>query len=220
MDIPFTIDDFLGVFKTYNRAIQPAQLVAYVLGFAAWGFAIRGGRRASTVVLTVLAAFWAWTGAVYHVLFFSTINVAAYAFGALFILQAGLLLYAVFRTPPLDFRFAPTVSHVAGSVFIVYAMGVYPVLNYVFDHTYPGMPVFGVTPCPTTIFTFGVLLYSKNRVPPYLIVAPALWSLVGTSAAVNLRIFEDYGLVLAGIVGTTMLLAAKEGKHGEYGSNR
>lgn len=67
------------------------------------------------------------------------------------------------------------------------------------------MPVFGVTPCPTTIFTFGLLLWTASRVPLYIIVIPFIWSLIGVSAAINLGIIEDYGLVVAGVAGSILI---------------
>jgi hypothetical protein len=56
------------------------------------------------------------------------------------------------------------------------------------------------------IFTFGVLLWTDKKVPLYVLVIPLLWSLIGFSAAFLLRISEDIGLLLAGIIATTLLL--------------
>ncbi len=33
--LPFTLEQFLNVFATYNKAIWPAQILAYVLGAVA-----------------------------------------------------------------------------------------------------------------------------------------------------------------------------------------
>jgi hypothetical protein len=66
--------------------------------------------------------------------------------------------------------------------------------------------MFGVAPCPTTIFTFGILLWTIKKVPAYLLVIPFLWSIVGISAAINLRVPQDYGLVVAGFLGTILIL--------------
>ena len=33
--LPFTIDQFFGVFEQYNQAIWPIHIVAYILGIAA-----------------------------------------------------------------------------------------------------------------------------------------------------------------------------------------
>ncbi|MBP1750889.1 MAG: hypothetical protein H6Q52_3428 [Deltaproteobacteria bacterium] len=40
----------------------------------------------------------------------------------------------------------------------------------------------------------------------YLLVIPLLWSIVGMSAAVNLRVPQDYGLVVSGVLGTVLVL--------------
>ena len=59
------------------------------------------------------------------------------------------------------------------------------------------------------IFTFGILLYSVHRIPWYIIIIPLLWSIVGFSAAMNLGIQEDYGLVIAGLLSAAILLFGK-----------
>jgi hypothetical protein len=47
---------------------------------------------------------------------------------------------------------------------------------------------------------------STKLVPAYLLVIPFLWSVVGMSAALNLRVPQDYGLVVAGVLGTTLIM--------------
>ena len=59
-------------------------------------------------------------------------------------------------------------------------------------------PVFGVAPCPTTIFTFAVLIVL--RAPLKLSLIPLLWAAIGTSAAVLLGVKEDFGLAAAGLM--------------------
>jgi hypothetical protein len=66
--------------------------------------------------------------------------------------------------------------------------------------------MFGVAPCPTTIFTFGILLWATKPVPAYLLIIPLLWSFFGIIAAVNWRVYQDYGLVVAGVLGTILIL--------------
>ncbi|HXV44590.1 MAG TPA: DUF6064 family protein, partial [Anaerolineae bacterium] len=70
---------------------------------------------------------------------------------------------------------------------------------------YPQSPTFGL-PCPTTIFTFGLLLWTDHRFPKYLLVIPVIWSLFGLSAAVQLGVLEDIMLLITGLVATTMIL--------------
>ena len=42
--------------------------------------------------------------------------------------------------------------------------------------------MFGVTPCPVTIFTFGLFLLTVRRFSYWLLIIPFVWSLIGGSA--------------------------------------
>lgn len=205
MALPFTVEQFLSVFERYNRAIGPAPLVAYVLGIAALALACRGGGGASRLVLAILAALWAFNGAGYHLSFFRAVNPIATAFGIAFLAQAALFAFAAARAEPLPFRFRPGARQALALAFAAYALVAYPLLGMAAGHAYPRAPMFGVAPCPTTIFTFALLLLADARVPAWLYGIPFLWSLLGVSAAAQLGILEDYGLAVAGIVGAAIL---------------
>jgi hypothetical protein len=60
------------------------------------------------------------------------------------------------------------------------------------------MPTFGV-PCPTTLYTTGILLMSGHVRWPLLAI-PLAWSIIGGSAALLLGMTPDYALLLAGLV--------------------
>jgi hypothetical protein len=149
---------------------------------------------------------WIWTGLIYHVLFFARINKAAYLFGVLFIAAGLLIMREGALKQDLSFRWRAGLAPSLGAFFVLYSMVLYPLLGYLSGHVYPRSPFFGVTPCPVTIFTFGMFLLSEKRVPVYALAIPFLWSLVGGSAAWKLGVPEDYGLVLAGISGTALIL--------------
>jgi hypothetical protein len=206
MRIPFTIDEFLAVFERYNLAVWPAQLAAYALGLAAVVLAWKGGRRASLGVALALAILWAFTGLGYHVSFFRAVNPAAGPAGALFVVEGALLLAAAARGR-LAFRWAAHPLPVLGAALVAYAMVVYPLLGALAGHGWPRGPSFGITPCPLVVFSFGLLLAAEARVPWWLLPIPALWSLLGASAALQLGIPEDHGLTFAGVVGTVLLAA-------------
>ena len=86
---------------------------------------------------------------------------------------------------------------------ISYALMVYPLLGVLFGHVYPAAPTFGA-PCPTTIFTFGVLFLLREPFPRYVLVIPILWAGIGGSAAFSLGVAEDYGLIVAGLAGLAL----------------
>jgi hypothetical protein len=204
--MPFTVEQFFDVFGAYNTAIWPAQIIAYVLGILACVLAYRESKISSRIISGFLAFMWVWMGVVYHIMHFSTINPVARIFGAFFIVQGLLFFLAGMVSGRLSFRFSPKPLPVLGAFFILYAMAVYPVLGSLFGHTYPRAPMFGVAPCPATIFTFGMLLWATRPMPAYLLIIPALWALIGLSAAINLRVPQDYGLAIAGVLGTVLIL--------------
>jgi hypothetical protein len=204
--LPFTIDQFLGVFERYNQAIWPMHIVAYILAIGVIFLAAKKTRYSDQIISVVLACLWAWMGIVYHVMYFSTINGAAIGFGILFIVQALLwLVFGVIR-PKLSFQLDTNPYALTGVVLIVYAMLVYPLIGTLLGHGYPRSPSFGVAPCPTTIFTFGLLLWTTARVPKTVLIIPFIWSLLGFSAALSLGVREDIGLLLAGVLSVALLL--------------
>lgn len=206
MNIPFTVEQFFEVFRSYNEAIWPAQIIAYILGVAVLVLAIRKVNLSDRIISAILAIFWIWMGVFYHLLHFSAINPAAKVFGIVFILQGLLFGVAGALLDKLTFRFTVKPLPIIGAIFILYAMIIYPALGIFFGHVYPAAPMFGVAPCPTTIFTIGILLWTTNKVPGYLLVVPFLWSLIGMSAAISLRVPQDYGLVISVVCGTILVL--------------
>jgi hypothetical protein len=156
----------------------------------------------------ILAIFWLWTGIVYHILHFARVNTAAYLFGELFVVQGFLFLYAALRSSFPSFEFRSDLRGFFGAGFIVFATLVYPALGYLLGHVYPSAPTFGV-PCPTAIFTFGVLLFARTRLPVYLYMIPLIWSVIGASAAFYFGVLEDIGLFVAGILGSFLLFTKR-----------
>ncbi len=202
MQLPFTIDQFIGVFASYNTAVWPAQIVLNAMAAVALIFAIRRYPHADLVISSILGLLWLWTGIAYHWVFFTDVNPAAYGFGILSVVQGGLFLRVAARGA-MQYRFASDWRAILGGIFLLYGLLIYPILGHFLGHVFPGSPTFGA-PCPTTIFTFGILLWAKD-VPRHVVVIPAVWSLIGSSAAFSLGIREDLGLLVAGLAGTALL---------------
>jgi len=199
--MPFTIEEFLEIFRQYNLTVWPMPITLWVMGGFAVFLGTRKGPASDKVVSYILAFFWGWMGIAYHFAFFASINKAAYLFGALFVLQGALFLIAKNK---LVFRFRRDVYGITGAVLMFFAMVVYPILGYFNGHVFPAAPTFGL-PCPTTIFTFGILLWTDKKIPAYLLFIPFAWSIVGFSAAILLGITEDVGLLIAGLAAAFLL---------------
>ncbi len=68
--------------------------------------------------------------------------------------------------------------------------------------------MFGIAPCPVTLFTFGVLLLTTAPVPRWLLIIPLAWSLLGGTAAFMLGVPQDWPLLFSGL--TIVLLVLRD----------
>ncbi len=198
--MPFTREQFFELFVAYNAAIWPAEVVAYLLGIAAVLALVRPGRAAGQLISAILAILWLWTGLFYHMVYFARINPAAYVFGALFVAQAALFVLAGVSGSRLAFRSAQKPVKLLGAALIAYALVIYELLGLVAGHGLMQGPLFGVAPCPTVIFTLGVLVLAEPPVPWWLLPIPLAWAVIGTSAALTFGVAEDLGLAVAAVL--------------------
>ena len=195
MQMPFTSEQFFQVMRQYNESVWPGQLVLYAIGVITTAVAIRMPAR-SKLVFATIALLWAWMAIAYHLAYFTTINPMAYLFGAMFLVQGALITWYAFRSRLQLSYDVGSARRGVGWALVAYALLAYPVLGYMLGQRYPTIPTFGL-PCPTTIFTLGILVWCARPVPWTLFVVPALWSLIATSAAMTFGVGEDYALVPA-----------------------
>ena len=198
--LPFSREQFFDLFAVYNTAIWPAQIVGGAIAIGAIAMLWFRLKPAAPIILCGLALLWVWTGSVYHILFFSRINGAAAWFGALFVVQAFLLVVFAWRGSVEVSRDA--LGNVMAWTILCYAVLLYPLINAWSGHWYPAAPTFGVTPCPLVIFTFGALLFTTKRAPWSFFVVPLFWSVVGGSAAFLLGVHSDSALPISAVIAT------------------
>lgn len=199
--LPFSKSQFFDIFLEFNTSIWPLQLLAYLLALTVLAALFR--RSGGIIVALTLALMWL-AAAAYHVLFFAKINTAAYLFGAMFAVQAALFLAYYSRQ-----RFVLNWSGnfgIAGIALVAYASVAYPLLGLFAGHRLVELPSFGVTPCPATLFTFGILLLIPRPLPFWLVTIPGIWSLIGGSAAVLLDVPQDWPLLFSGALTIPFLL--------------
>jgi hypothetical protein len=197
MSLPFTLAEFLQVFAAYNTAIWPMQVAAAVLGAVAIVLLFLRHAWADRSISAILFLFWGGMAIGYHWTYFSTINDAAYLFGGLFLLAAVIFLVEGVIRGRVHYTAAADARGLLAAALIVYSFVVYPLVGLFATHPYPETPLFGVAPCPTTIFSLGFLVIAQHPKPVLLAAIPLLWSLVGGSAAFLLGVFQDLGLLAA-----------------------
>lgn len=208
MKLPFTTEQFFDIFRQYNEAVWPAQVALNLLAIVAVGLWLWHRPYSNRLISAILALLWAWTGIVYHLIYFTAINQAAFVFGAVFLAGSGAFLWAGVIKGQMVFTSTHAMRRIFGSVFVVYALLLYPALSGFFGHGYPAMPTFGV-PCPTTIFTVGLLCFLAAPFPRYVRAVPVLWSAVGSQAAFLHGVYQDFGLLVAGIIAIFLIGGAK-----------
>jgi len=198
MNLPFTSSEFFEVMAAYNRGVWPAQVALELSAVAVVWLALRRPASAGVWVSAILASLWTWTGLAYHWAFFTGINKAAWAFGALCLAGATSFAWFGVARHRIKVSFELGRRGLVGWMLVAFALVLYPALGVVVGHRYPAFPTFGL-PCPTTIFTVGVLLLMRPDTPRWVYVAPLIWSAVGASAAFLLGVYQDLGLVASGL---------------------
>lgn len=198
METPFTTEQFLKVFKEYNLAVFPFQLIILLIGLFAL-YAIWSTRPVFRKVIGAFLAFiWLWAGIVYHISFFAALNSPAYLFGTVFIIQGLLLFNETFRSGGFHFHYQNSAKEVFGLFLVVFGLLIYPLISWLMKGS-PTLIISVGLPCPTVITTFGFFALVSGKVRWYLYIIPILWSLVGISAALNFGIYQDFMMLAGGI---------------------
>ena len=172
---PFTAEQFFDVFREYNLDVWPMQPVLLSVALVLVALAL-ASPRSSRVVVAGLAALWVWMALAYHVAHFAQLTPAAYVFAGAFLVEAALLVWHGARTRRLHFAVPrESLATFVGAVLIAFALIGYPALAYDLGQRYPAVPTFGL-PCPTVIFTFGLLTWAVRPVPRSVLWIPAAWA--------------------------------------------
>ena len=204
MQVPFTAQQFFEVMARYNLAVWPAPVLLHALALLALVFVLRPHRLSGAVVSAVLGALWAWTGVAYHLLFFTAINPLALVFGLASLLAAGVFFVQGVVRRRLEYRLGNGLRSIVGAGLVVFGLLVYPLWSTAAGHAYPQLPTFGL-PCPTTLFTIGLLSLLVAPYPRSPLVVPIAWCFVGVQAAVLFGVLPDLALLVAAAQGIVLL---------------
>jgi hypothetical protein len=88
----------------------------------------------------------------------------------------------------------------------LFAMEAYPLIADLAGQGWMRVPPFGLAPCPTTIFTLGVVLLAEPPVPLHLLVIPVLWAIVGGAIAWVLGIPQNLALPAAALLAVALAI--------------
>jgi hypothetical protein len=209
MNMPFTTEQFFSVFENYNSAVFPLQVLILIIAIIAVYSTLYEKSYRNRLIGGLLAFIWIWIGVAYHIFFFASINPAAYVFGGLFIIQGIFFYIETFVRKNLVFKYNGSVKGSLSLFFILFGLVIYPVISYYLEGSMLKTISFGL-PCPTTIVTFGFLMLTDKKLPGYLLIIPTLWALIGTAAAVNFGVYQDYIMIVAAIIANIYLIRKRK----------
>lgn len=205
MVLPFSSEQFYEVFRAYNEAVWPAQVILLGMAAVALGCVFRPRPWSGALIAGVLSFLWVWLALAYHLAFFARINPLAYVFSGVSLAGALAFFWQGVIRRRLHFAWQRGALTYAGLALAVFALAAYPLWSWYAGHAYPYMPTFGL-PCPTTLFTVGMLALVVPGCPRSALVVPVLWCFMGGQAAFLLGVPQDYALFAAGGLGLAMLV--------------
>ncbi len=184
------------------------QFPLLALGVLAVVLLVRQSIYSSVGISAILTVLWVWQALAYHLALFTVINPLAYVFAAVFMAGAAVFFWQGVLHRRLNFKSIPGWRMRAGWGLMIFAWFIYPAWTYLSGHRYPAFPTFGL-PCPTTLFTIGLLAFLVKPYPRSALAVPFLWCFVGSQAAFVFDIQADLGLIVAGVVGLILIMQSK-----------
>ena len=205
MTIFLPLEKFLSAFEVYKIAFLPIQILVYKITILAVVVLVPGIKLYSRIVSAILAFLWLHVGIFYHLIQFRSVHPATWIPGISFIFQGALLFLVGTIYANLDFQFTMKPLPVVGVLFILYDIIIYPLLSIPLDYTCSALPLFGTPPCPVTIFTFGIFLFTQKHFPTYLLIIPLLLATMAIHPIINTQIPHEYGLFITGVLGAILI---------------
>jgi hypothetical protein len=209
--MPFTTEEFIAVFRNYNTAVFPFQLIIFVAGIIILIIIHKNSSAVNKFIYYFAGFLNLWIGVVYNFIFFTKINKAAFLFGVLFLLQAILLVITAISGKRTGFEINKNPRVYIGYFFMLFGLILYPVINLLLGKSLDSTISLGL-PCPTTIFIFGIFLLTETNFPKYLLIIPSLWAILGFSAALSFGVYQDVMLPVTAIAADVILLSGKRQK--------
>ena len=189
--------------EVYNNLIFPVQIIMLAVAVVLTYFLFfKPGSIVNKLMKAYLAFAFAWAGLMFPIYGFSKIIFTIY-----YLVLASLFIIDIFRAK-IEFKLPETNGKKYFVLFlIISAFVLYPLIEYISGHSYPGIPLFGVAPCPTIIFSLALLIGSIPKVDKkifILLIIPAIS--YGFIVPITLGVWADSLLLVSGIYGLFMVV--------------
>jgi len=189
--------------EVYNNSIFPMQIIILVVAMVLTYFLFaKPSAKMDKITKGYLAFAFAWVGLVFPIHGFSKIIFTIY-----YLVLSSLFIIDIFSIK-IEFKLPETNGKKCFVLFlIISAFVLYPLIEYIAGHSYPGISLFGVVPCPTIIFSLTLLIGSIPKVDKkifILLILPAIS--YGFIVPITLGVWADLILLVAGIYSLVILI--------------
>jgi len=184
-------------------------ILTYVLAIVALLMVFRKSTHSNRIISFALTFLWLWIGVVFGMIVFGPFPTVLagiemtgswYLFGSLFAIHGIIMLYFGVVKDTMSFTWKPDNRHYIGLVIIIFGLIIYPFVGVLTGRVFPEYPIFGIMPCPVTLFTIGLLLWSDVKPSLPLVIIPIFWALMGIIPVLFYEVYADIGTILAGII--------------------
>jgi len=199
-------EDWWSTSGTYNIAIFPMQIIAMVTGITLTYFLFaKPNAKTNNLMKAYLAFTFAWNGIVFFLIYGKELP-GTFLGAPLFIITA-VLFAADILTKKTEFKLPDARWHNCLTVFWILCAFLYPLIGLPLGHYYPKTCIFGVFPCPTTVFALALLAAATPKVDKKAYTLLLIWALPSIGKCFGaLDLQEDCILFIAGVYGLIMLV--------------
>ena len=191
---------------TYNNAIFPMQIIIMIVAIILTYFLFaKPGTKTNKMMKAYLSFTFAWNGIIFFLIFGKELP-GIFLGAPLFIIVAILFAWDIFgnktqlRLPDIKWR-----RYLM--MFWILLAFLYPLIGLAFGHYYPKTCIFGVMPCPTTVFALALLVAAIPKVDKKVYVLLLVWALPAFGKCLGaLNLYEDCVLFWTGIYALIMLI--------------
>lgn len=184
-------------------------ILTYVLAIIALFMAYRKNDYSNRFISLTLTFLWLWIGLVFGILVFGPVPTVMagieypgiwYLFGGIFVIHGIILLCFGVIKDTVSYTWKPDSRHYIGLLLILYGLVFYPLVGILTGRVFLEYPIFGIAPCPVSIFTLGLLLWSDARPSLPIMTIPLFWGFMGIVPVLFYEVYADIGTILAAII--------------------
>ncbi len=210
--LPYSIEVFFAAMAEYNRLWFPEAGLLVLAMAVVFALAARPLPRrpeaSARLVGALLAAAWVWVGAAHQMQHMATLNFLAPIYGRAWIVQGALIALSCTILGRVRFRFSGDTRGRTGLVLALFGLIGYPLAVLSLGYDWRAVPLAGLAPEPTAIFTAGILAAARARngahPPVHLFVLPLGWAGVAGVSATLLDFPLDYTVPVAAVAATAL----------------